>query len=166
MLLDEIFRAIRNVDCGHAHCALPALKQYVEWGGDLNALHPESGWGILHSAAEHHNHSIIEAMAEYGADLNIRSAERCPAIFQALDVDIDGAIQTSRLQTFETTILFLKLGADGDLEDQDGKSLSQFASEYGPEILNRFESLVGPLLKQQDPAHNNALHRSGGQSPI
>lgn len=148
MMLTDVLQSIKNVDYGNAHSALPELQRYVESGGDLNVIDPESGWGILHSAAEHQDRQVIEAMAEYGADLNIRSKDGCPAVFQALDIDIDGALQTGKSMTFETTILFLKLGAESCLEDQNGQSLSEFATTYGPDALARFQSLVGPFLKE------------------
>src|SRR5438552_1080519 len=91
--LSDVLKAIWNVDYGHAKSALPELKKYVDSGGDLNAIDRESGWGILHSAAEHQDHSVIEAMAGYGADLNLCPIDGYPAIFQALDIDIDAAIQ-------------------------------------------------------------------------
>ncbi|HAH44193.1 hypothetical protein [Gimesia sp.] len=123
------------------------LQQFIAEGGDLQQVHSVSGWSLLHSACEHQNKSLICALAEAdGRLLNTRAACGYPPIFQALDIDIDGAIQTGHQMTFETTRLMLELGADSKMRDQEQRTLRELAQVYGDLVVAEFDKFVAPLL--------------------
>ncbi len=103
----------------------------------------------MHYACEHQNESLIRALFMADKDLlNTRTACDYPPIFQALDIDIDGAIQTGHPISFETTRLMLELGADPNLKDQKARTLKEFVQIYGDSVVREFDKLVTPLLKE------------------
>jgi hypothetical protein len=147
MNLSELFKVIHNCDYDDdCHSAVPALYQYIEGGGDINEIEARSGWSILHTAAEHKDIALINQMAKYGADFNIKSSDGTPAIFQALDIDIDGAIQTGSSMNFEVTLTFLKSGADYSSVDSEGNTLFDFAKSCGDVILKKFKDAITPFI--------------------
>lgn len=123
------------------------LQQFLAAGGDLHQIPSEAGWSLMHIACEHQNESFIRALVQADRDLlNTRAACGYPPIFQALDIDIDGAIQTGQPITFETTRLMLELGADSTLIDQKERTLREFAQIYGDSVVREFDKIVAPHL--------------------
>tara|TARA_R110002095_G_scaffold152237_5_gene132385 strand:- start:40697 stop:41128 length:432 start_codon:yes stop_codon:yes gene_type:complete len=125
------------------------FRQFLAEGGDIHRSHPNSGLSLMHYACEHQNESLIRALFMADKDLlNTRTACDYPPIFQALDIDIDGAIQTGHPISFETTRLMLELGADPNLKDQKARTLKEFVQIYGDSVVREFDKLVTPLLKE------------------
>lgn len=124
------------------------LQRFLAEGGDLQQSHPVSGWSLLHCACEHQNLAVIRALVE--ADrrlLNSRAGRGYPPIFQALDIDIDGAIQTGEPMVFATTRLMLELGADSTLKDHKERTMREVAQIYGDSVVRVFDEIISPLLK-------------------
>ncbi|WP_145174553.1 ankyrin repeat domain-containing protein [Gimesia aquarii] len=113
----------------------------------MNRSQPDSLWSLMHIACENQNESLIRALftADSGL-LNTRAACGYPPIFQALDIDIDGAIQSGHPMTFETTRLMLELGADPNLKDQKQRTLRELAQVYGELVVNEFDNWIASLL--------------------
>jgi len=142
MNYDDLFVSIDD------HNGVKELQQFIAEGGDLQQVHSVSGWSLLHCACEHQNESYIRALVEADAGLlNTRAACGYPPIFQALAIDIDGAIQTVQPITFETTRLMLELGADSTLKDQKERTLREFAHIYNDSVVREFDKIVAPMLK-------------------
>ena len=136
---NEVYRCGIDDTC---QTAVNALQKYLEYGGDIHALESDSGWSILHIAAEHGDIEIINEMSKLGANLNIKDESGNAAIFQALDVDLDTAGQIQILPTFEVTIAFLKCGADSTLKNNQGKTMSEFTQSYGDEATKLFKDMI------------------------
>lgn len=83
---------------------LGALHRYAEAGGDLEVRHAVSGWSLLHTAAEMQDLDALRFIAARVSSLELTSPRcRWTALHQAVDVDIDGAIQTGSEMSFPTT---------------------------------------------------------------
>jgi len=125
------------------------LQQFLAAGGDLQQIPSEAGWSLMHIACENNNESLIRALFTADTDLlNTRADCGYPPIFQALDIDIDEAIQTGQPITFETTRLMLELGADSTLKDEKERTLREFAQIYGDSVVREFDKIVAPLLSE------------------
>jgi|GEM_PF-2541983 len=125
------------------------FRQFIAEGGDIHQVPSNSGWSLMHIACEHQNSSLIRALVESDRELlNTRAACGYPPIFQALDIDIDGAIQTGHSMIFETTRLLLELGADPTLKDQKQRTLKEFAQKYRGSVVREFDKFISPLLKK------------------
>lgn len=122
------------------------LRRFAEAGGNIDLPMPDSGWSLLHFACEQANPSLVRVLVAFGADLNNSAECGYPPIIQALDIDIDGAIQNERPIVFEMTRLLLSLGARADVRDQENRTMREFVALYGPKVLNAFDDLVEPLI--------------------
>jgi ankyrin repeat protein len=125
------------------------LAKFIAAGGDVNQPHPDSGWSLLHLASEHENLVLIAALVKAGADIDLRPPCGYPPIFQALDIDIDGAIQCGKEIDFRTTLLLLELGATPTARDENGNTLREAAAPYGDTVLAKFDEHLSTFLMNE-----------------
>ena len=83
--------------------------------------------------------NIVRALVAAGAKLNIRDEYGRTPLHHAVNVAIDGTIQQN-LDEIDWTVVgvFLELGADPNISDKTGKTISDVATAYG---LNARRSL-------------------------
>ena len=76
--------------------------------------------------------NIVRALAAAGAQLNIQDEYGQTPLHHAVDVAIDGMIQDN-LDEIDWTVVgvFLELGADPNITDKTGKTISDVATAYG-----------------------------------
>ena len=119
--------------------------RYLAAGGDVNTAHPESGWTLLHNAAELGNLSLIEALVKSGANLNARNHQGWTPLHLAVDAQIDVVCQSSKRLgdvKFPTVRLLLSLGADPAIRDELGKTPRDVAAAYGFDVAPHFDRLT------------------------
>lgn len=116
------------------------LKPYLVNGGDINFIHPNSGWSLLNLAIENKNKEFIKALAEEGIDLNEPQANR--PLFHALDIDIDSAIQQNKEIDFAITCLLIELGANVQKTDVNNHSIKDVISAYGDDVVKKFDQEI------------------------
>lgn len=108
-----------------------SLDDFFDAGGDLYFEHPSNGWTFLHLACDLGNERLIRLLIDRGFDLNFVSSSGYPAIFQALDLDLDSALQRETLPDFKWVTFLVEHGAHLDSLRRDGISLRAYCSiEY------------------------------------
>ncbi|QGQ23957.1 hypothetical protein F1728_15265 [Gimesia benthica] len=124
------------------------VRQFVEEGGNINQSRPPMGWSLMHIACEKRDVRLIKGILNIDRSLlNTLADCNYPPIFQALDADIDGPIQTGKEITLETTKAMLELGADSDVKYKTYESLRDFAKSYGKIAVYKFDHTIQPLLQ-------------------
>lgn len=121
---------------------------YVESGGDIYFIDPDSNWTFLHKAVEFENYALIDLIIENGFDPDFSPSGGYPAIFQALDGDIDVAIQCDKTVRFKSTRHLIEKGASVHVCDVDGKSLAEYAESYGVIFKKAYEAMIYQMSSQ------------------
>ncbi|MBY6243231.1 ankyrin repeat domain-containing protein [Methylosinus sp. Sm6] len=114
-----------------------SLDEFLAAGGDINFIHPDSGWSLLNLAIEHMNRDFIKALVEKGINLDAPSTNL--PLFHAVDIDIDSAVQQNREIIFSNTRLVIELGADLEKKDMNNKSIYDMLSIYDDIVGRKFE---------------------------
>ncbi len=121
--------------------SLPSLDRFVESGGDVNAVHPESGMSLLWLAAEQMDVPLIRRLGELGADPNLPlMAMQYTAVHNAVDIDIDSVIQSQQpsdlvgLVDFRVTKAMVDIGGSIHIADKNGQTPHQSACVYHPDL--------------------------------
>jgi ankyrin repeat protein len=108
------------------------VESLLDSGADVNA--PGSkGWTPLMQAAEMENTEIAQLLLGRGAEVNRTGQRGYTALHIAVDMSIDGTIQTGGHQGDEPTEmieLLLKNGASISAKDEDGKTALDWAIDY------------------------------------
>ncbi|NGZ76902.1 ankyrin repeat domain-containing protein [Saccharibacillus alkalitolerans] len=124
----DIFKAIQD---GQTE----AVERYLTGGADPNRIY-ENGWTLLKAAAEHEQPEIVKLLVEGGADVNLQPDGGWTALHQAVDIAIDGTIQTGGQPGDEPVAIIrylLEHGADPELRDTDGQHALDIAEAYRSE---------------------------------
>ncbi len=128
-----------------AWCEATTLDDYLGRGGDINAAHPESGWTLLHYAAETADLALMAALVARGADLSAKDREGWSPLHRAIDYDIDGAIQNERTPDFAGTRTLIQLGASLAVRDNEGLTPRDAAAVYGDGAVQLFDEMLRHL---------------------
>jgi ankyrin repeat protein len=125
-----------------------AHKRAVSWlshclaaVSDVNAVHANSGWTLLHADSENQNLTMIEGLAKAGADLNMRNHQGWTPLHLAVDIDIDSVSQSRGDMDhlpFQTVRLLLSLGADLTVRDERGKTPRDVAAAYSNDVARQY----------------------------
>jgi len=124
------------------------VSEYLDAGGDPNAVLPNSSWTLLHLAAEFQDLELVQRLVSTGADLNRPDEFGQTALHFAVDIDIDGPTQQNEEEKidFSTTKLLLALGASPWVVDHRGRTARGWAEGYGPKLLKLFDECCGHLI--------------------
>lgn len=101
-------------------------------------------------AVENERQQIVEILLENGAHINFQSRSGWTALHQAVDLSIDGTIQTRGKLGEEPTEMIqylLNKGAEVDIEDISGRSPLDIAMSYK-------SSKITNLLQEYEPKEN------------
>ena len=101
---------------------LKDITKWIETGGSAGILHPESGWSLLHFAAEFQDVAAIEYLINSGCALNLRDKDGQTPLHIAIDSEIDAAIQNGESLEYRATRRLVELGADTTIQDSRGES--------------------------------------------
>ncbi|WP_186323623.1 ankyrin repeat domain-containing protein [Paenibacillus xylanexedens] len=115
------------------------VQEYLNAGNDPNG-EEHSGWTLLMLAAEHERIDMADLLISHGANVNHRWNEGWTALHQAVDLSIDGTIQTIGVLGEEPTDMIeflLNHGADMNIE-AGGESPLDMAISYGSEKITNF----------------------------
>ncbi|MDR0263208.1 MAG: ankyrin repeat domain-containing protein [Sphingobacterium sp.] len=135
---NDVFQAIAAGD-------LECVKRFLLAGADPN-FKGSTGWTLLKCAIEHENKEIIQFLIHSGADVNYQSSGEWTPLHQAVDISIDGTIQTGGKPGEEPTDIIQYLldhGADMNIKDMNGASPLDMAINYRSKkiitFLNEYE---------------------------
>ncbi|MEJ8304011.1 ankyrin repeat domain-containing protein [Saccharibacillus sacchari] len=123
--MQQIFLDIRNGN-------VEGIRNILKAGVDPNQIY-ENSWTLLKAAAEHEQVEIVRLLVESGADVNLQPNGGWTALHQAVDMAIDGTIQTGGQTGDEPVDLIqylLEHGADAELRDANGDSALDIAEAY------------------------------------
>jgi ankyrin repeat protein len=118
------------------------IKQWLESGGSANAFYPQSGWSLLHVAAELQDVAAIDYLIQVGADPNQRDIYGQTPLHMAVDSEIDGTIQADEPLEYKATKRLIELGADPTIKDNDGATPMDCIDRYGEWARKKFDELV------------------------
>ena len=118
------------------------VKQWLESGGSPHITHPDSGWSLLHYAADFQDVAAIEYLAELGCDLNVRDSYGQTPLHLAVDSEIDDTVQTGEALDFKVTRRLIELGAELTIRDNKGKTPLDWIDNYGEEARARYEEML------------------------
>ena len=116
------------------------VTSYLSNGGDPNQFE-QSGWTLLMCAVEYENKEMIDLLIANGADINYQEAGGWTALHQAVDLSIDGTIQTGGApgdEPVDMLAYLLDRGADVHITDSKGESPMDIATSYTSEKIVRF----------------------------
>jgi ankyrin repeat protein len=122
---------------------LTDIKLWIEGGGSAKVIHSQSGWTLLHIAAEFQDIKAREYLVNSGCDPNERDKNGQTPLHIAVDSEIDGAIQTQQLLEYKATKRLIELGADKTIEDNQGETPIEWIDRYGEKARKRFDEVVG-----------------------
>ncbi|QDU42184.1 Ankyrin repeats (3 copies) [Symmachiella dynata] len=120
-----------------------AIKRLLASGVNLNRRGRYSLSAIACAAETDETGEIIRLLVTAGADVNLPDARGTTPLFVAVDVAIDGAIQTNK-PTFDwsAVAVLLESGADPYLKDGRGKTVFDVARAYGPYADTSFRAFM------------------------
>ncbi|GIO41565.1 ankyrin repeat domain-containing protein [Paenibacillus apis] len=128
----NIFRAIAVGNIGF-------VKDFLSNGGDPNF--EDNGWTLLTCAIENERIEIVEILLNNGTDVNYRSSNGWTALHQAVDISIDGTIQTGGKpgeEPIDIIKFLLDKGANINIEDIQGNSSLDIAMRYNSKKIINF----------------------------
>ena len=97
---------------------------------------------MLHFAAEHGDVSLLDALIEAGADLNVRDRGGATPLRIAVDSECDAGVQCKVPITFDTTRRLLAAGADRSIADHNGLTPADLVAKYGAATVKQYETIV------------------------
>ncbi|MDQ0092063.1 ankyrin repeat protein [Paenibacillus anaericanus] len=119
---------------------IETIKALLSSGVDPNCV-SDTGWNLLIYAVENDRNDMVEFLLDCGADVNFQSAGGWTALHQAVDLSIDGTIQTGGKQGDEPTHMIkylLDRGANLSLKDNMGSSPFDIARTYNSKKIIKF----------------------------
>ncbi len=118
------------------------VESMLDMGTDINAENPR-GWTPLLSACEHEQPDIIRLLVARGANINHADSNGWTPLHNAIDVAIDGAIQTrSPKVDWQCVGVLLDLGADPNLKCNHGKTPFSIIDDYGINARSSFDEFT------------------------
>ncbi len=125
------------------------LSDFIAIGGKINLRLPDTNWTLLHLAVEFKDPTIIEALYNYGADIEAEDSNGWTPLHLAVDVDIDSVIQSSDndVISFDTVSILVSLGANLNSKTKNGETPRDIASYYGKKALKTFDNLISKLTQ-------------------
>lgn len=110
---------------------LSAIQRLLNAGADANK--PGRTWSSAIACAGENDDTgeIVRVLVAAGADVNIQDEHGQTPLHLAVDKAIDGTIQQS-LDRIDWTVVgvYLELGADPAIADENGKTIADIASAY------------------------------------
>jgi ankyrin repeat protein len=117
------------------------VRQYLDEGGDPNRR-ADSGYTLLHIAADNYESEIVRLLVERGADLNARGYCGYTPLHIAVDADCNTSSRDGRRATeLPLTALLLGFGADESVRDEDGETARDFALAYGSQEAELYDNI-------------------------
>jgi ankyrin repeat protein len=113
------------------------LFLYLSRGGDMYCEDDFHGWSLLHFASNIFNREIIDLLLKFGFDVNYVSSCGYPAVFAALEYDVDAALQANTEPDFETVKYLVERGASLEIKHKNGTSLLDYCELVGGGVLFR-----------------------------
>jgi ankyrin repeat protein len=121
---------------------LEEVRKLLEAGASPDGVDPER-WTPLMIAAEHENFEAINILLSFGADINKSDNYGQTPLYIAVDISIDGTIQSGGKQgdePTETILYLLEHGADLDAKNHNGKTPLDLAQSYQSQKIIKFLS--------------------------
>jgi ankyrin repeat protein len=118
------------------------VKQWIEKGGSPNVKRSNSGWSLLHDAAELDEVEALEYLISHGCDPNCQDIFGQTPLHLAIDSDLDGFNQTGTPVTFRSARRLIDLGADLSIKDHRGKTPLDWVNDYGEFAKQKFKQLI------------------------
>jgi ankyrin repeat protein len=134
---------------------LEDIQRWVVQGGSADAVQPQSGWSLLHFAAEFQDVIAIDYLIHLGVDPNRRDLYGQTPLHIAVDSEIDGTVQPGAPLEYKVTRRLVELGASPTIADAEGKSPLDWIAAYGDEAIKRYNEVVG----KPDDASNPGVRR-------
>jgi ankyrin repeat protein len=122
---------------------LSQINRWIEGGASVNATHPQSGWSLLHLAAEFQHVEAIELLIKNGCNSNLKDIYGQIPLDLAIDSELDGTAQTGCPLDFKCTKKLLELGAGSSLKDDEGDTPLDVVDKYGANARARFDEVIG-----------------------
>lgn len=116
------------------------VKEYINKGTNLNEV-SNNGWTPLICAVENDKMEMVELLLNNGTDVNFQNIGRWTALHQAVDISIDGTIQTRGKQGDEPLDMIKYLldnGADVNIKDNHGRTPFDIAMLYKSKKIIEF----------------------------
>ena len=137
---------------GRSVCA-----EFLKSGGDPNYTNSDFGTSLLHQACEHGNLDLLELLIKSGANTDFVPGCGYPAIFQALDIDIDGAIQSGGPIELTTAKKLVECGASLDVKYSDGRTPQEYCVGYGRPAKEAYEvTFPNQCIEQVAPSKTDS----------
>ncbi|WP_419875208.1 ankyrin repeat domain-containing protein [Candidatus Pristimantibacillus sp. PTI5] len=134
---DNICRAVAKGD-------IECVKSLFSRGNSANYEDINSGHSLLNIAVENEQLEVVKFLLQNGADINFKSFKEWTPLHVAVDISIDGTIQTGGSPGEEPTELIKYLldnGADKNALECNGKTPIDIAKDYNSQkIINFLES--------------------------
>lgn len=122
---DDIIRACAVGDVQY-------VKECLSQGINPNYV-DRNGWTPLNCAVENEQKEIAELLLKNGADVNFYPAGGWTALHQAVDLSVDGTVQTGGKQGNEPISMIkflLDNGANINIKDSNGSTPVDIAKSY------------------------------------
>jgi ankyrin repeat protein len=122
---------------------LAAIRRLLAAGANPNR--PGRAWSSAIACAGENDETgdIARCLVAAGADINLQDEHGQTPLHWAVDMAIDGAIQADRPKiNWHVVGVFLDLGANPQIRDQGGRTVHDWAANYGPEAQQSFEDFL------------------------
>ena len=118
------------------------VESMLNMGTDVNVENPH-GWTPLMSACEHEQPDMIRLLVARGANINHADSNGWTPLHNAIDVAIDGAIQTRAPEIdWRCVGILLDLGADPSLKCDRGTTPFNIIDDYGANARSSFDEFA------------------------
>lgn len=119
---------------------LDNVAQYLIQENDIDHR-DKDGWTLLHFAAQDTNAEVVRLLTSKGAALNFQCEQGWTALHNAVDSDIDSAIQSDHTVTLNTAKALIEAGASEDILNNKGKTPRDGAAGYGQKALDLYDMI-------------------------